>query len=157
TPFAATSDPFNPKQENFAAASAIETGLTNRARRAMALFSADRAISAEKFRTYKFDTCYAANSDFATLIKQIGQRNYAGEPWLEEAGGLLRRHDVCGEKQRRAAALAWLTAAPLLQSAAEARPRPDPAATLRDTANRLLSRFQRLDPTWGTVNRLRRG
>jgi penicillin amidase/acyl-homoserine-lactone acylase len=50
-----------------------------------------------------------------------------------------------------------LTAAPLLQASVEGRPRPDPAATLRAAASRLLSQFGRLDPTWGTVNRLRRG
>jgi len=157
TPFAATSDPFNPKPESLAAASAIETGFTNRARRAMALFSADRAITADEFRSYKFDSCYAPNSDFAVLIKEIAQRNYAGDPLLEEAGEILRRYDLCTDKSSRGAALALLTAAPLLQASVEGRPRPDPAATLRATASRLLSQFGRLDPTWGTVNRLRRG
>jgi penicillin amidase/acyl-homoserine-lactone acylase len=157
TPFATTSDPFNPKPESFAAGTAIETGLSNRARRAMALFSADRAITSDELRSYKFDSCYAPNSDFATLIKEIAQRNYAGDPLLEEAGELLRRYNLCTEKSSRGAALAVLTAAPLLQAAAEGRPRPDPAGTLRATANRLLSQFGRLDPTWGSVNRLRRG
>ena len=157
TPFAVTSDPFNPKPETFAAGPAIETGLTNRVRRAMALFSADRAITAEKLRTYKFDSCYAPNSDFATLIKEIAQRNYAGDPLLEEAGEILRRYDLCTNKENRGAALALLTAGPLLQASLEGRPRPDPAATLRAAANRLLSEFGRLDPAWGTVSRLRRG
>jgi acyl-homoserine lactone acylase PvdQ len=44
----------------------------------------------------------------------------------------------------------------LLRASANGQPRPDSVATLRATANRLLSQFARLDPTWGTINRLRR-
>lgn len=157
TPFRATADPFNPKPESFAASQGVEAGMTNRARRAFALFSADKAITADKFRAYKFDNCYVPDSDFALLVKEIGQRNYAGDPLLEEAGQILRHYDLCTNKTDRGAALALLTAGPLLQASASGLPRPDSIATLRATASRFLSEFGRLDPTWGTINRLRRG
>jgi penicillin amidase/acyl-homoserine-lactone acylase len=157
TPFRATADPFNPKPESFPPAAGIETGLNNRTRRALALLNADRSITAEDFRTYKFDACYTPDSDFALLVKEIGQRNYAGDPLLEEAGELLRRYNLCTDKSNRGAALALLTAAPLFQASANGRPRPDSVATLRATANRLLAEFGRLDPRWGQINRLRRG
>jgi len=156
TPFRTTADPFNPKGESFPASEGIETGMTNRARRAFTLFSADKAITGDKFRAYKFDNCYAPDSDFAVLVKEIGQRNYAGDPLLEEAGQILRHYDLCTNKTDRGAALALLTAGPLLRASASGLPRPDSVATLRATANRLLSQFARLDPTWGTINRLRR-
>ena len=156
TPFRTTADPFNPKPEGFAASQGIEAGMTNRARRAFALFSADRSITADKFRAYKFDNCYVPDSDFALLVKEIGQRNYAGDPLLEEAGQILRHYDLCTSKTDRGAALALLTAGPLLRASANGLPRPDSIATLRATASRFLSQFGRLDPTWGTINRLRR-
>ncbi len=56
----------------------------------------------------------------------------------------------------RAAALAVMTAAPLLQASALGLPRPDPVAALRSTAASLLSQFARLDPEWGELNRLKR-
>jgi acyl-homoserine-lactone acylase len=156
TPFRTTADPFNPKPESFPASQGIEAGMTNRARRAFALFSADKSITADKFRAYKFDNCYAPDSDLAVLVKEIGQRNYAGDPLLEEAGQILRHYDLCTNKAGRGAALALLTAGPLLRASARGQPRPDSVATLRATASRLLSQFARLDPTWGTINRLRR-
>ena len=157
TPFRTTADPFNPKPEGFAPSQGIETNLNNRTRRALALFSNDRSITADEFRTYKFDGCYTLDSDFAVLVKGIGARNYAGDPLLEEAGELLRRYNLCTNKENRGAALALLTATPLLQASARGLPRPDATATLRATANRLLSQFGRLDPIWAEVSRLRRG
>src|SRR5258705_1297663 len=50
SPFRATADPFNPKPASFPASQGIEAGITNRARRPVALFSADKPITAEKFR-----------------------------------------------------------------------------------------------------------
>jgi penicillin amidase/acyl-homoserine-lactone acylase len=157
TPFRATADPFNPKPESFPPGQGIETGLNNRTRRALELLSSDRSITADELRAYKFDTCYTPDSDFAVLVKGIGARNYAGDPLLEEAGEILRRYNLCTNKTNRGAALALMTAAPLLQASARGVARPDSVASLRATANRLLSEFGRLDPAWGEVNRLRRG
>jgi penicillin amidase/acyl-homoserine-lactone acylase len=134
----------------------IETGLNNRARRGLALLPAARTLTDEAFRAFKFDNCFAADSDFAAIVKDLAERNYAGEPLLEEAGEDLRRYNLCTDATNRGAALAVLTAAPLLQASARGLPRPDPVATLRSTAASLLSHFARLDPEWGEINRLRR-
>ncbi len=157
SPFRMTADPFNPKAENFPASQGLEAAQNNRTRRALALLSADRAITADKFRSYKFDLCYTPDSDFAVAVKGIAQQNFAGDPLLEEAGEILRRYDLCTNKTSRGAALAVMTAMPLLQASAAGLPRPDAVATLRATAGRLLSDYGRLDPAWGEVNRLRRG
>ena len=157
TPFRTTSDPFNPKPEAFPPTMGIETGLTNRARRGLALFDADRAVSADDFKAYKFDKCYAPDSDFGTIVKGLGERNFAGEPLLEEAGEMLRRYNLCTNKENRTAALAVIAATPLLRARENGMPDPDQAAALRNAANLLLSKFKRLDPAWGEVNRLRRG
>ncbi len=86
TPFRFTSDPFNPKPEAFPPAMGLETGVNNRTRRALALLSATRTITPEAFRAFKFDSCFAPDSDFAAVVKDLAERNYAGDPLLEEAG-----------------------------------------------------------------------
>ena len=101
TPFRTTADPFNPKPESFPPSQGIETGLNNRTRRAWTLLTADRSITDDKFRAYKFDNCYTPDSEFALLVKGIGARNYAGDPLLEEAGEILRRYNVCTNKTNR--------------------------------------------------------
>jgi acyl-homoserine-lactone acylase len=157
SPFQSTSDPFNPREDAFPPSMGIETGLSNRARRALSLIESDRSITAADFRSYKFDVCYAPDSDLAVLIKDLAERNYAGDPLMEEAGQILRRYDLCTDKSNRRAALALLTAITVLQADEQGRPRPDPAAVLRGFATRMLEYFGRLDPTWGEVGRLRRG
>jgi penicillin amidase/acyl-homoserine-lactone acylase len=157
SPFQTTADPFNPKEEAFPVSMGIETRLSNRARRALALFGADRSITADDFKAYKFDGCYAPDSDVAMLVKDLGERNYAGDPLLEEAGQILRRYNLCTDKRNRGAALALLTAVPVLEASQRGLPRPNGAAVLRGFAGRFLAGFGRLDPTWGEVIRLRRG
>lgn len=156
TPFRVTSDPFNPKPEAFPPGMGIETGLNNRTRRALALLSAGKTMTAEAFTGFKFDKCFAPDSDFAAVIKDLAERNYAGDPLLEEAGEDLRRYNLCTDLRSRGAALAVMTAAPLLQASARGLPRPDPVATLRNTATLLLSQYSRLDPEWGEISRLKR-
>src|SRR5262245_14400678 len=157
TPSQTTADPFNPKEDAFPRTMGIETGLSNRARRALALIEADRSISGDELKAYKFDACYAPDSDLAVLIKDLAARNYAGDPLMEEAGQILRRFNLCAEKNNRGAPLALLTAITVLKADELGRPRPDPAAVLRGFATRMLEYFGRLDATWGEVNRLRRG
>src|SRR5882672_8710991 len=157
SPFQSTADPFNPKEEAFPPSMGIETRLSNRARRALSLLGADRSITADDFRAYKFDGCYAPDSDLAMVVKDLGERNYAGDPLLEEAGQILRRYNLCTDKRNRSAALALLTAVPVLEANQRGLPRPNGAAVLKGFAGRLLERFGRLDPTWGEVMRLRRG
>jgi len=157
SPFQSTADPFNPKEEAFPPSMGIETRLSNRARRALSLLGADRSITADKFKTYKFDGCYAADSDLAMLVKDLGERNYAGEPLMEEAGQILRRYNLCTDKRNRGAPLALLTGHAVLDAVERGLPRPDPVGVLRGFASRFLERFGRLDPTWGEVLRLRKG
>ena len=157
SPFQSTSDPFNPREDAFPPTMGIETGLSNRARRALSLIEADRSITADEFKSYKFDVCYAPDSDLAVLVKDLAERNYAGDPLMEEAGLILRRYDLCTDKGNRRAPLALLTAITVLQADEQGRPRPDAAAVLRGFATRMLEYFGRLDPTWSEVGRLRRG
>ena len=157
SPFQSTSEPFNPKETAFPPTMGIETGLSNRARRALALIEPDRSITDADFKTLKFDDCYAPDSDFAVLVKDLAERNYAGDPLMEEAGQILRRYNLCTDKDNRRAALALLTAVEVLKADELGLPRPDAVAVLRGFATRMLENFGRLDPVWSQVGRLKRG
>src|SRR5262249_6792686 len=124
SPFRSTADGFNPMPDAFAANMGIETGMSNRARRALALIGAARAVSAESFRTVMFDNCYAPDSGFAEIVKEMAAKNYAGDPLLEEAGEDLRRYNLCTDVQNRGAALAVILTTPLLNAAANGQVRP---------------------------------
>jgi penicillin amidase/acyl-homoserine-lactone acylase len=156
TPFRVTADGYDPMPDAFAAGMGIETGMSNRARRALALLSPARAVNAAAFKAMKFDNCYAPDSDFAQIVKEMAAKNYAGDPLLEEAGENLRRYNLCTDVQNRGAALAVILTTPLLNASANGQVRPEPVAILKNAANRLLRSFGRIDPTWGEINRLRR-
>lgn len=156
TPFRTTTDGFDPTPDAFPSTMGIETGMTNRARRALALLSGTRTVGEAAFKAMKFDTCYAPDSDFAQIVKEMAAKNYAGDPLLEEAGEQLRRYNLCTDIQNRGTALAVILTTPLLNASANGQVRPEPVALLKNAANRLLTAFGRIDPTWGEVNRLRR-
>src|SRR5258706_9931923 len=156
SPFRTTADGFNPMPDAFPASMGIETTVSNRARRALAGLSSARTANGAAFKAMKFDVCYAPDSDFAALVKEMAAKNYAGDPLLEEAGELLRRYNLCTDKENRGTALAVILATPILNASANGQVKPDPVAILKNAANRLLSAFGRVDPTWGEVNRLRR-
>jgi penicillin amidase/acyl-homoserine-lactone acylase len=157
TPFQSTADPFNPKEEAFPPTMGIETGLSNRARRALQLIEKDPSITHDDLKAVKFDACFSPESDFAVLVKDLAGRNYAGDPLLEEAGQILRRYNLCTDKLNRGAPLAVLTAVAVLKADELGQPRQDPVAVFRGFATRMLEYFGRLDPTWAQVSRLRRG
>ena len=57
----------------------------------------------------------------------------------------------------RGAALAILTAEPVISARIRGEVSPDPVEKLRQAMTRLKTHFGRLDPEWGEVNRFRRG
>src|SRR5262249_16766840 len=66
-------------------------------------------------------------------------------------------YDMTAKADSRGAALAIMTALPVLVPTFQGKPPGDAVAALRKAAQTLLDHFGRLDPVWGEVNRLRRG
>lgn len=157
TPFRATAANDNLRPEDFPATMGIQTDMTNRALRAEETWGADRSITAEKFRIYKYDLQYSDSSHMAKLIDQILQADAGDDADLAEAQRILAGWDRVANQESRGAALGVLMAEPVVRAGLAGRPAPAALDTLRDAIGTLKTHHGRLDPAWGEVNRLRRG
>jgi acyl-homoserine-lactone acylase len=155
TPFQATGVEDALKPADFSPTMGIQTEMTNRAYRAQETFGADAAISAEAFRTYKFDIAYSERSDFAREIAAVVKIDPGSDNDLRAAQALLNGWDRRANIGSRAAALAVLMGTEAAHSDSHADVPPIDA--LRHAINTLKSHFGRIDPEWGQVNRIRRG
>jgi penicillin amidase/acyl-homoserine-lactone acylase len=166
TPFHATASPDDLKPQDFSSTLGIQTNMTNRAWRAMETYGADSRITKEAFRTYKFDLSYSTHSDAVDVVNQaiaIDPGPYTDAGDLENAQQILKRWDHKTNVANRNAALAILTAEPVLRASRQDNGKLEPASqsqimsSLREAIHTLKTHFGRLDPEWGEVNRLRRG
>jgi acyl-homoserine-lactone acylase len=155
TPFEATGVDDALKPSDFSATMGIQTGMTNRAYRAQETFGADSAITAEAFRTYKFDIAYSDRSNVAKEIAEAIQVDAGSDNDLRAAQALLKTWDRRTNVGSRAAALGVL----MSTEAAHSDSHPDvlPIDALRHAITTLKTHFGRIDPEWGQVNRFRRG
>jgi penicillin amidase/acyl-homoserine-lactone acylase len=152
TPFQATSEADDLKPGAFSKTLGLQTNMTNRAWRALETYGADTSITAEEFEAYKYDLTFSSRSDLAKALTLLGALNAKDDPDLAAAQALLKVWDRRTHRDSRAAPLAVLTVLKLLQT--PARP---PVAVLKETMAELRTHFGRIDPTWGEVNRIRRG
>ena len=157
TPFAATSDPEDPRPEDFPPEAGIETYKTNRALRALELFAADESITAEEFRAYKFDKRYSQESEARKIVDELLARVAPGDLELGEARAVIARWRLDTEADDTSAALAVATALPIVIAQRQGKPPPDVVESLRVAAAALKRHHGRLDPPWSDVNRIRRG
>jgi len=155
TPFQATGAEDALKPADFSPTMGIQTNMTNRAYRAQETFGADPAITADAFRTYKFDIAYSARSDIAKEIAEVVKVDPGADKDLAAAQALLKGWDRRTNVGSRAAALAVLMGV----EAAHADSHPDvpPIDALHHAITTLKSHFGRIDPEWGQLNRIRRG
>jgi penicillin amidase/acyl-homoserine-lactone acylase len=157
TPFAATSDPENPRPESFPPEAGIETYFTNRGRRALELFGADESISAAEFRAYKYDKRYSERSEARAIVDELLARIPERDAELGEARAVLARWRLGTEANDTSAALAVATALPIVAAQRRGEAAPDALASLRAAMAALRRHHGRLDPPWRDVNRIRRG
>jgi penicillin amidase/acyl-homoserine-lactone acylase len=157
TPFSATTGAGNPDPAAFDATLGIETHLTNRGRRALALLGADESITSDELDAIKWDVGYAPDSEAAQAIDALLAAPPPRDPLTLEALALLATWDRRADAGNRATALAILT----LDVDSHGRILVDPPELLfdrlRDAAGALKKHFGRLDVPWGEVNRLRHG
>jgi len=156
TPFNITDEACNNKRSDFSETFGLETRITNRSRRALALLSPDEAISREELLSYRADTKYAPESDLMKLVVEL-VTTPSDDKIVKEAQEVLRNWDGDTAKTSRGAALAVITGTRVLGYEYMEQERDDPMAVLAETANELLAEFGRIDPEWGQVNRIIRG
>jgi acyl-homoserine-lactone acylase len=157
TPLQATAPADNLKPQDYSPTLGIQTNMTNRAYRAEENFGADTAISAEAFRRYKFDLSYSEHSVLAKMIADIAAIDAGSDADLKQAQEILTHWDRKTDQASRGAALAILMGQPVETAREEGKPAPKPIDTLQAAIKTLKAHFGRLDPTWGEVNRIRRG
>lgn len=155
TPFNITDEACNLQREDFSETFGIETRITNRSRRALALFENDETISREDLLRYRADTKYDPNSALMKLVVEIVATATEDEI-LQQAQDILRNWDGDTSKSSRGAALAVITATRTLGYEYE-KEEAEPMEMLAKTAAELMAKFGRLDPEWGEVNRIIRG
>jgi len=155
TPFQATGAADALKPQDFSPTMGLQTNMTNRAYRAEETFGADPAITAEKFRAYKFDIAYSARSEIAAMIAEVVQVDPGSDTDLKAAQALLKSWDRRTNVGSRAAALAVLMGTEAHRS--DDHPDVKPIDALRHAITTLKTHFGRIDPEWGQVNRIHRG
>lgn len=157
TPYRTTVGPGNPRPEDFDPNLGVETGMTNRGLRALELFGTDDSISREEFYAYKFDMRYSPASDSAIWRRELIERGRPEDPLLGEAWDHVVAWDLSTDPTNRNAAVSVMTFFAYWLKLRENGATPDLMDLLRESAERLMKHFGRLDPEWQEVNRLRRG
>ncbi len=156
TPFHATAPADDLKPQDFSPTLGIQTNMTNRAWRALETFGADPHITADAFRKYKFDLAYSARSDEARVLGELTAIDPGQDASLRQAIDILKRLDIETDVTNRNAALAILAIQPLIVARLDDK-NPPVIDALRHAVRTLQKHFGRIDPTWGEVNRFRRG
>jgi len=152
TPFQATSPKDDLKPGGYPQWMGIQTNMTNRALRALETFGADPKITAAAFRRYKFDVRYSSKSE---IVKIIGELCHpVRDP---KACDRLAHWNLSADIHNRGAALAILTAEPVIRARHDHDWSLTPMLSLARAEQTLLDHFHRVDPEWGQVNRFRRG
>lgn len=159
-PFFATNAPHNMRREDHPPERGIETRMTNRALRAVELYGGDASITAEEFRAYKYDKSYSEHSEARRIAAEVlaaSPEALGHDETLLAAQKLMANWDFRTDPESRSAALGILTATPVVVAIMRDEPPVPVLESFRDAARVLMKAHGRLDPTWGEVNRFRRG
>ncbi|MCP3986345.1 MAG: acylase [bacterium] len=160
SPFRATVGPDNLRRKDYPQSFGIERRMTNRALRALELYGGDESITAEEFRAYKYDKRYSTNSAAHEIIQTIlaaDPEDIGDDPDYLEARELLANWDFTAEAESRTAPIAIISLTPVIVAMMKEEPALDPLDSFREAVAVLRQHHGRLDPTWGEVNRFRRG
>lgn len=157
SPLVATDGPDNVRPESLGAHLGLQTNMTNRAYRVLETYALDPSISAEEFEAYKYDLAYSEKGILAGLVREALTYDATGNPDLAEAQKILKAWDRRTGRANRSAALAVLMGQPIGSAAENGEPLPPLRPALDAAIIQLKTHFGRLDPTWGEVNRYRRG
>tara|TARA_Y100001968_G_scaffold145853_1_gene133366 strand:- start:922 stop:3069 length:2148 start_codon:yes stop_codon:yes gene_type:complete len=158
TPFESTIGDDNPNPIDFPEEFGIETHMTNRALRAIEMFSTDLKISQEDIFEYKFDMKYSENSAIAKYRYEILNADLPiDDPTINEAVKVLREWDLNTNPDNKGAALAILSTKPYLKDYYEKISESELVENFIEAANLLKKKYGEIDVSWGSVNRMIRG
>ncbi|MEM8995541.1 MAG: acylase [Acidobacteriota bacterium] len=158
TPFHTTGTDADPRRGDLppGAALAVEDRMTGRAHRALELLSGDGEITFDELIAMKWDHTYHPEAPTMRRLRRLIELLRGDPEASPEVMELLEGFDLEPDLDDRRAALALLAVGRFW----EAEHGPDDSELLEslgDAVDLLRRHFGRLDPTWGEVNRLRRG
>lgn len=156
TPFQATAPGDGLDPRNFPPSMGLQMDMTNRSWREVETFGADASITPEEFLTYKFDVAYSPKSRMARLVAELSKVDPGADDALSDAVFVVRSWDLRADAGNRNAALPIVAALAMLPKAEGGEGLAAKPALYR-AMDILGDGFGRMDPTWGEVNRLRRG
>ena len=136
--------------------SGIESTITNRAKRAMELFSSYDKINYEDFKKIKFDLVYANDSNMASYVsraKDIIKDNNTDDGVLD----ILNNWNFSTHKDNLNATLPIISFGRYLDSKPENITDGMLIKGLNEGINFLYKNYSKLKVAWGNVNRLIRG
>lgn len=156
SPFRQMGSATDPDPARFPARFGLETDLTNRARRATELMRAAGPLDRDELWAIKMDHVYHPEALAPRLRAQVLAADWAAEPALAGAVGLLRDWDLTLAPDNRSAALAMLAFQPIGNALFQGRQPPGLKASLEAARDFLLRHHGRLDVPWREINRLHR-
>ncbi|MGF1454660.1 MAG: acylase [Alphaproteobacteria bacterium] len=157
TPFSATDGPDNLKPEDFSATMGLQTGETNRSLRIQELVTPDTVLNGPALSAVKYDKGFAEGSTAVRTVRAILAEDWSGEPDLAAAARHLADWDFQTNKDSTHAALGVLSTLYAVTEPLTGRPAPAPADAFREAVAWLEQHHGRFDPSWGAVNRIKRG
>jgi acyl-homoserine-lactone acylase len=157
TPLVASEAADNIRAESLPHNLGLQTNMTNRALRVQETYLLDKSITAAEFEAYKYDLTYSSRSTLAGLISRVIKMDPGGDPDFAKAQEILMGWNRRTDLDNRGAALAILMGEPIGRAQEMGEKLPELRPCLMDAIAHLKKHFGRLDPTWGEVNRIRRG
>jgi acyl-homoserine-lactone acylase len=139
----------------------FDTNMTNRAWRALELLGDGQPLSRERLLEVKYDKAYDRRSVVARTREHLLASPACQDPALKPACEAAEAWDLVLDTDRRGAAAVIFATREAFFADHDIQmhgvPFPDPVPAFREAVALLERHFGRPDPTWGEVNRLRRG
>ncbi|QMW24574.1 penicillin acylase family protein [Sandaracinobacteroides saxicola] len=157
TPFVATAAGSNLRRADFAPELGIETYMTNRAWRFGELLADPGPIDRDRLLRTKFDKGYSRSGWAGVWMAKLLGVDAARDGDIAAAQALLRTWDWTLDGIGSADSLAALLIGEGVRKVYRGDPLPEPRAALVDVVAFLRSNWQRLDPPYAELARVRRG
>jgi penicillin amidase/acyl-homoserine-lactone acylase len=157
SPFRVTEGPDDPLENDYPESYGIETHMTNRSLRAVALMGALEQISRESLLAVKYDNIYSVDGFAGTMAARISEMEVSDN--MVAAQTIVSNWDRSTELDNPNAALSVMTALSLYSDNSDinAHSDGDILEELEVFADLLMTHHGQLDPIWSEVNLLHRG
>jgi len=135
----------------------LQTRMTNRADRGLAMFAEAGRMTESDFIALKWDKFYDPNSRAFKYVRRIADMEFAAGSLHEEGQKLLEawNGETAPDNRQAALGVCLLSAEWIAEQAG--KPAPDIAPVYDTCLDDLMTAFRRLDPLWSERNRLIRG